>query len=355
MSDSFVRVLLAEDSPTARQHLTQIINEMPGLKVIGEARDGAEALELVPRLKPDVISMDIRMPGIDGLEATRRIMAQCPTPIVVVSGLLEEEIDLSFQALQAGALAVVPKPPSRDKPSFSFQQRQLVNTLTAMAAVRVIRRWDRSPGLNGSIPYFESNQAISLSDNRQTPEILAIGASAGGPGALNSFFSHLPVTLPIPVVVVQHMPDEFLPGLSRWLGDSTALPVRVGAENVVLKPGTIYISPGNVHLTVARVGESLVTKFVRESGAYRYQPSVDVLFHSVAKVCGSKGIGLILTGMGDDGADGMLAIRNAGGRTFAQDRDSSTVFGMPAAAVEHGGVEEVLPLTKLPGAILKLL
>jgi two-component system chemotaxis response regulator CheB len=351
MTDNPIRVLLAEDSPTARHHLTQVINEMPGLKVIGEARDGVEALELVPLLKPDVVSMDIRMPKLDGLEATRRIMAQHPTPIVVVSGLLDEEIDLSFQALQAGALAVVPKPPSRDKPTFSDQQRHLANTLVAMSAVRVIRRWDRVPGLN--VNAVESE--LQVSANLFRPEILAIGASAGGPSALSNLLSQLPEDFPVPVVIVQHMPDEFINGLSRWLADSTTLPVHVAADNLVLKPGSVYFSPGYAHLTLIRIGESLVTHLIREPGSHRYQPSVDVLFQSVAQVCGAKGIGVILTGMGDDGAAGLLALRKAGGRTFAQDQATSTVYGMPAAAAERGGVEQVLSLGQLPSAILKLL
>jgi two-component system, chemotaxis family, protein-glutamate methylesterase/glutaminase len=349
MADSLIRVLLAEDSPTVRHHLTQVINEMPGLKVVGEARDGAEAVELAEMLKPDVISMDIRMPRLDGLEATRRIMSQHPTPIVMVSALLDEEIDLSFQALQAGALAVVPKPPARDKPTFSDQQRQLANTLTAMAGVRVVRRWERAPGLNsmgGTDPFIVSSDK---------PEILAIGASAGGPGALISLLGNFPADMSIPVVIVQHMPDEFITGLSRWLGESTALPVRVATHEGLLKPGYVYVSPGNAHFTVAREGERLVAQLLQERGDYRYQPSVDVLLDSVAAVCGVKSIGIILTGMGEDGAAGLLAMRQAGARTFAQDRASCTVYGMPAAAVERGGVEQVLPLDKLARAVVKLL
>jgi len=349
MADSLIRVLLAEDSPTVRHHLTQVINEMPGLKVVGEARDGAEAVELVESLKPDVISMDIRMPRLDGLEATRRIMSQHPTPIVMVSALLDEEIDLSFQALQAGALAVVPKPPARDKPTFNEQQRQLANTLTAMAGVRVVRRWEHAPGLNSK---QETGPLISA---QEKPEILAIGASAGGPGALIRLLGSLPADLPIPIVIVQHMPDEFITGLSRWLGESTALPVRVAAHDALLKPGFVYLSPGSAHLTIAREGERLVARLVRERGEYRYQPSVDVLLDSVAVVCGAKSIGVILTGMGEDGATGLLAMRQAGARTFSQDRASCTVYGMPAAAVERGGVEQVLPLDKLPSAVVKLL
>jgi two-component system chemotaxis response regulator CheB len=351
MADRFpIRVLLAEDSPTIRHYLTQVINEIPGLKVVGAARDGAEVVEMAEALKPDVISMDIRMPGVDGLEATRRIMSQNPVPIVMVSGLLDEEMDLSFQALEAGALAVVPKPPSRDKPTFRHRQRQLAMTLVAMAGVRVVRRWDKPPGLNGA------NGTGKLGDPQiAKPEILAIGASAGGPGALITFLGGLPDDLSIPVVIVQHMPDEFMTGLSRWLGESTSLPVRVAAHHTVLKPGIVYLSPGNAHLKVVRERERLMACLEHDRGNYRYQPSVDVLLDSVAEVCGQKGIGMILTGMGDDGAAGLLAMRGAGARTFAQDRASCTVYGMPAAAVERGGVEQVLPLEKLPAAVVKLL
>src|SRR5262245_39997832 len=225
MAERFpIRVLLAEDSPTIRHYLTQVINEVPGLKVVGAARDGAEAVEMAESLKPDVISMDIRMPGVDGLEATRRIMSQNPVPIVMVSGLLEEEMDLSFQALEAGALAVVPKPPSRDKPTFRHRQRQLAMTLVAMAGVRVVRRWDRPPGLNSS------GTGKLVDPDHIHPEILAIGASAGGPGALITFLEKLPDEFPLPVVIVQHMPDEFMTGLARWLGESTSMPVRVAAH-----------------------------------------------------------------------------------------------------------------------------
>ncbi|MEO8611622.1 MAG: chemotaxis-specific protein-glutamate methyltransferase CheB [Chloroflexota bacterium] len=350
MADRFpIRVLLAEDSPTIRHYLTQVINEIPGLKVVGAARDGAEAVEMAETLKPDVISMDIRMPGVDGLEATRRIMSQNPVPIVMVSGLLDDEMELSFQALEAGALAVVPKPPSRDKPTFRHRQRQLAMTLVAMAGVRVVRRWDRPPGLNG-------NGTGKLIDTEVAkPEILAIGASAGGPGALINFLGGLRDDMPIPIVIVQHMPDEFMTGLSRWLGESTSLPVRVAAHHTILKPGIVYLSPGNAHMKVIRERERLMTCLDSERGNHRYQPSVDVLFDSVAAVCGQKGIGMILTGMGDDGASGLLAMRGAGARTFAQDRASCTVYGMPAAAVERGGVEQVLPLEKLPSAVMKLL
>ncbi len=350
MAERTIRVLVAEDSPTVRRHLTGIINETPGLMVIGEARDGREVIALAQALDPDVISMDVQMPGIDGLEATRQIMSIHPTPIVVVSSLVDEEIDLAFRAIQAGALAVVGKPTARSAPDFAARQRQLSHTLAAMAEVRVIRRWERPPGHN--MPDADRPKpAVGVTT---APEIVAIGASAGGPSALNALLAGLPAALPVPVVIVQHMPDEFIAGLARWLSKTTPLPVQVAGDGEALKPGTVYLSPGCAHLAVRRQGAGLAAVLIHEPGAYRYQPAVDVLFQSVAAVCGAAAVGLVLTGMGEDGAAGLLAMRRAGARTFAQDRTGCTVFGMPAAAIERGGVERVLPLKQMPDMLLRL-
>jgi two-component system chemotaxis response regulator CheB len=348
MSTRSIRVLIADDSATMRYHLAQIMSAAPGLQVVGEARDGAEALKMVERLEPDVVSMDVRMPGMDGLEATRRIMAAQPTPIVVVTGLIEEDVDLAFRAMEAGALAVVEKPPARSAPDFDEKARQVVQTLTAMSGVAVVRRWERAPGRNGT------GELLALTP-RTIPEVVAVGASAGGPSALSTLLSGLPASMPAPVVIVQHLPEEFIPGLARWLDDVTPLRVKLAEDGDLLEPGAIYISPGGAHLEVVRRGISLAARLTRERGPYRYQPSVDVLMYSVAAACGPRAIGLILTGMGDDGAAGMLAMRQAGARTFAQDRIGCAVFGMPAAAIERGAAEKTLPLERMAPAILKLL
>ncbi len=330
-----------------RHYLAGIINETPGLRVVGEARNGEEALELAQQLRPDVISMDINMPRLDGLEATRRIMAQCPTPVVVVSSLVETDVDLSFQAIEAGALAVVEKPPDRKNPAFPEKQRQLVKTLAAMSGVRVIRR--------GAAARLGEDEVVRRSTQRLLPEVLAIGASAGGPSALATLLKGLPSTLAVPVVIVQHIPNEFVAGLARWLGKSSGLPVVVASDELILKPGVVHLSPGNMHLTLVRRGRKLGVKLLEERGVYRHHPAIDVLFESVAGTCGAAAVGVILTGMGDDGAAGLLAMRRAGAHTFAQDQASSTVFGMPNAAIERGGVEQVLSLVSLPAAIVKLL
>lgn len=361
-----IRVLLAEDSPTMRYYLASLLAETDDFQVVGEARNGEEALALTQQLKPDVISMDIRMPRMDGLEATRRIMSECPTPVVVVSGLLEHEVDLAFQAVQAGALAVVEKPPERSHPAFSDRQHQLLKTLRAMAGVRVVARRERifAPGAASAevratpvsaIPAVAAGSMLDVRTPsgrlRAVAELVAIGASAGGPSALTSVLSGVRTGFRLPIVIVQHMPGEFVPGLARWLEKSAARPVRVASDGLVLEAGMVYLAPGGSHLTIARQrlrGEQAwVAHLVPEQGPHRYQPSVDVLFASIAATCGAGGVGIILTGMGEDGADGLLAMRQAGARTLAQDRESCIVYGMPGAAVERGAVEQVVPLSRI--------
>lgn len=348
-----VRVVLAEDSPTVRRHLANIIAEAPGMRVVGEARNGHEAVQLVAELQPDVVSMDIKMPEVDGLEATRRIMAKHPTPVVVVSGMLETEMQLSLQALEAGALAVVGKPPDRKNPAFPEKVRELVTTLRAMSGVRVISR--RVYPRRGDEETTEAQQVDTKKLIKPIlPEVLAIGASTGGPSALNRMLKELPADLPVPVLIVQHMPDEFISGLARWLDSTTDLRVEMARNGTQLEPGVVLVAPGSFHLTLGRRGEKLVARLIKDRGAFRHQPSVDVLFESVASVCGSAAIGVLLTGMGDDGASGLLAMRHKGAYTLAQDESSCTVYGMPRAALEIGAVQSVEPLANLSSKILKL-
>ena len=347
-----VRVLIAEDSPTVRRYLTGLIDESPGMRVIGEAHDGEEAVQKAAQLRPDVVSMDINMPHIDGLEATRQIMMQCPTPVVVVSGLLDNDIALSMNALEAGALAVIPKPPDRNNPQFPTKRDHLLNTLKAMAAVSVVSRKERLQR------EYESQEAIQVTpppSKRISPEILVIGASTGGPSALHHLLRGMPNDFPIPIVIAQHMPAEFIPGLVGWLASATQLEVKLAENGMILEGGTVLVSPGDYHLTIKRRDTDLVVRLIDGRGDYRYQPSIDVLLNSVARICGSAAIGLILTGMGDDGSNGLLAMSEAGAYTLAQDQHSSTVFGMPNAAIEAGAVQTVVALADLPSKLVKLL
>lgn len=348
-----IRVLLADDSATTRNHLAQMIDDAPGLLVVGEARDGEEAVRMVEVLQPDVVSMDIRMPRMDGLEATRQIMARRPTPTVVVSALIDEDVDLSFRAMEAGALAVLRKPPAQQAPDHNQMRRQFINTLIAMAGVSVVRRWgDTGPLPENHTKTIPSNVGTrfiaSASDSQAViPQLIAIGASAGGPSALCTLLGDLPAHFPTPILIVQHMPDEFVPGLARWLGKHTELVVSLAEHGEVLRAGHVYVAPGGAHLSVTRRAERLVMKLNPNAGGYRYCPAIDVLLTSVTEVCGTTGVGIILTGMGEDGAEGLLALRQAGGRTFAQSEASCTVFGMPGAALARGAVEQVLSPTQM--------
>ncbi len=360
---STIRVLVVEDSLTQRHQLVSLIQHAPGMAVVGQARDGLEALALVEKLKPDVVSMDIRMPRLDGLEATRQIMEQCPTPIVIVSHA-SSDAEMAMLAMEAGALAALEKPPARNHPDFVARCTELLSMLRLMAGVRVIRHWNGKtassnpprPGTGQLSPILSPPAASSA-----RIEIAVIGASAGGPGALSALFQGLPPDFDLPILVVQHLTTDFMPGLAEWLNRAGPLPVRLAAHGDVPRPGEILIAPGGAHMSVqstgsAGVGLSTEKRIVLDSnkGVYRHQPAVDALFDSVADQYGSSAIGIVLTGMGDDGAAGLRRMRNAGAHTIVQDEASCVVFGMPGAAIVLGAAEVVLPLDKIASAILAL-
>lgn len=348
-----VRVLLADDSPTIRHYLSSIMIEMNNITIVGEARNGREVIELVHKLQPDVVSMDINMPTMDGLEATRQIMAEIPTPVVVVSGLIESDVELSMRALEAGALAVVEKPPDRQNPQFEEKRKRLITAIRAMAGVSVVSRRSGYRKLTDESQEFSAIK--SATDRLSRPEIIAIGASTGGPSAIHRILKEFPADLSVPVVIVQHMPHEFLQGLARWLQRSTDLQVKIAESGDEIKSGHVYIAPGTSHMTTKRQHEKLFVHLIRERGTPQYQPSINMLFNSLATTCGSNAIGVILTGMGDDGASGLLAMKQASAKTLAQDENSSTVYGMPQAALLCGAVKSVMPLTNLAPEILKML
>lgn len=343
-----IRVLIADDSPTQRAHLRRLIEAAGDMVVVGEARNGEEVLRLTESLRPAVVSMDVRMPVLDGLEATRRIMSQAPTPVVVVSGALEDDVALSLQALEAGALAVVAKPPASTHSQFAQRQQELITTLRAMAGVRVIARREQFMPVQ-SLP--RPTRPLPT-----PPEVLAIGASTGGPSALFRLLSSLP-RLRVPILIVQHLPQEFMGGLVRWLASASPFEVQIAQQGLALKAGMAVLAHGDAHLSLVRRSDGLSARLLNAEDAppTRYLPSVDVLFDSVAQVCGSAAVGLLLTGMGDDGAQGMARLQAVGARTLAQDAASCTVFGMPSAAIERGAVDKVVSLADLPTELLKLL
>jgi len=337
-----IRVVVVEDSPTARALLVAILQGDPEFTIVGEAANGEQAIALARRLLPDVMTVDVHMPGLNGLDAIRRIMSETPVPIVVVSATIEgRDVASSLEALQAGAVTALPRPPGPSAPDFAEKSRQLVLTVKAMSEVKVVRRWRTSP------PPPVAAQLL-----RKRPEILAIAASTGGPAALHRVLGALPAECPVPILIVQHISPGFLPGLVEWWNTATALSVKIATHRERLKAGTIYVAPDAGHLGLLDRDTIEISSHAPIGG---HRPSGTFLFDAVAKHHGSSALGLILTGMGRDGVDGLRALRELGGYVIAQDEDTSVVFGMPGAAQKAGFVNLMLPLDSIASHLASVL
>ena len=340
-----IRALVADDSPTARSILTALLATDPAFEVVGEAEDGNEAVELARRHRPDVITMDIQMPHRDGFEATKRIMNELPTPIVICSSLDVRDVAISLEALRAGALAVLPKPGGPGTEQFEQESRHFVATVKAMARVRIIRR----PGQQQPPP--PDAQLRPLERRQVRPEVVGVVASTGGPAALHQILSALPRDFRVPVLVVQHIAIGFAEGLASWLDGASPLRVKVAAAGEKLEGGTVYVAPDNRHLGASADGRVLLSDAPPLGG---FRPSGSFLFESLAASFGPSTLGLVLTGMGRDGTEGLRALRRAGGTVLAQDEASCDVFGMPAAAISAGLTDLVLPLPTIASQLTKL-
>jgi two-component system, chemotaxis family, protein-glutamate methylesterase/glutaminase len=327
-----IRVLVVEDMPTARQLVVGILSSDPEIEVVGQAADGGEAIELVRRLQPDAITMDVMMMPMDGIQATGQIMAERPTPIVIVTSLDVNEVNLSMKALGAGALAALPKPRGPGSAGFAADARRLVTTVKAMSRVALLRR-----GATGA-PAAPVPLAPAPSGARG--RLVAITASTGGPAALQRILARLPAGFGAPVLVVQHIALGFSEGFARWLATAGPLPVRVATDGVVLAAGSVYVAPDDRHLAVSPDGARAVVSDAPPVGGFR--PSGSPLFRSVAAAYGSGGVAVILSGMGRDGVEGLQLVRQVGGRIIAQDQASSAVHGMPGAAVQAGLTDAIL-------------
>lgn len=333
-----IRVLIVEDSPTVRQLLSHILNADPGLQVIGCASDGEEAIEQVQLHRPDVITMDLHMPRMDGLEAVRIIMETAPTPIVVVSGqLAPADLDQTFTALTAGALAVVEKPLGLG----SALAERLVQTVKLMSEIKVVRRWPRKPAATASRlpPPVVRHAELQL---------VAIGASTGGPLVLHSILAGLAGKVDVPIVIVQHIANGFTAGFADWLGKTTGMPVRVGRAGEHLLPGHAYIAPDAMNMGITSGLNIVLSSEPAENG---HRPSVSYLFRSVAQSLGQNAVGVLLSGMGKDGAAELKTVADRGGVTIAQDPLTTVVAGMPGEAIKLGAAQYVLT----PEKMIKLL
>ncbi|WP_338086120.1 chemotaxis protein CheB [Gluconacetobacter azotocaptans] len=325
------RVLVVEDSAVIRQVLVRLVRDDPRLELAEAVETAEEALRLVPLLRPDVISMDVRLPGMDGLEATRRIMSACPTPIVIVSDAsTDPALQVSMNALRSGALSVVEKPAGW----LSGPQggAAIATQLYIMSQVPVIRR-----RLSAQWPVTPAPVPVPM-DLR--PRVLAMAASTGGPPAFSHILGALPATFPWPIVLVQHMGAAFMEGFAAWLGTQTSLSVALARQGERLRPGHVHVAPGETHLLVGP-GDEIRLSHAPALGGQR--PSASMLFSSLAREAGADAVGVLLTGMGEDGAAGLADLRRAGGYTIAEDRSTSVVHGMPGAAERMGAVCVSLP------------
>ena len=343
MTEHKIGVLLVEDSPVVQLLLVHLINSDSRLEIVGTAKSGEEAMEMLTRIKPHIVLMDVHLPQMNGLQTTRRIMETQPLPIVVTSATLKsDEIAMSFQAIEAGALAFVEKPVGPGNPRFDEMAGRLLETVRLMSEVKVVKRNARLRR--------PATPSTMLAVPRQQIEIVAIGASTGGPPALRTILSGLPKDFVAPVLIVQHIAAGFLHGLADWLHNVSGLPVHVGANGQPLQPGHVYVAPENAHMGVSRGGIVLSS----EPPDNGLRPSVAHLFRSVARVYGANAAGVLLTGMGRDGADELKLLRNAGAVTFAQDAESSIVHGMPGEAIKLGAALYILPPDRIAATLAGL-
>ncbi|MEI8395440.1 MAG: chemotaxis-specific protein-glutamate methyltransferase CheB [Rhodospirillaceae bacterium] len=344
-----VRVMIVEDSLVVRTALEYIIERHPRLTLAGTATSGEQALAMLERTAPDVISMDIRLPGINGLETTRRIMSERPTPIVVISSAIEDDsLNISMNALRAGALSVVEKPVGTTHADYELLANHICTQLYIMSEVRVVRQ-----------RFHASRETVAI----QTPiveplvtgvsnpyQILGLVASTGGPNALVKVLSSLPPDFPLPICLVQHIGADFIAGFASWLDGLVPFSVNLAVEGEIPARGRVYVAPAEHHLRVGLNGLQLS----RTPPVSHQRPSGTVLLSSIAAAYGSRAIGVLLTGMGDDGASGLLAMRQAGGFTIAEDATTAVVYGMPAIAVQLGAVLAELPLDAIARKLVQL-
>lgn len=322
-----LRVVVIDDSPVARDLIVEILNAEEDIQVVGVAPDGQAGVDMVNELRPDIVTMDVQMPRMDGYEATREIMVAQPTPIIVVSGSMDTpDIEKSMQSLQAGALTVIGKPHAPTSSRFEKTAHMLVDTVRTMSAVKVVRH----RRLPEAIP--DAPPMPYLPEDRQSFQVIAIAASTGGPQTVHQILSALPSDFSLPVLYVQHISDGFSEGLANWLRVSTELNVCLAQHGEKLNPGTVYLCGEDRHLEVSQDGRIVLSDDPPVGG---FRPSASLLFESVAKAFGKKTLAIILTGMGRDGVDGLKAVRQLGGHVLAQDQESSVVFGMPRAAIEE--------------------
>lgn len=343
-----IKVLVVDDSALVRSLLSEIIRNAPGLQLVGAAPDAFVARDMVKEFSPDVITLDIEMPRMDGLTFLEKLMAARPTPVIMISTLTEAGADATLTALELGAIDFIPKPKLGITEGLREYAELIVEKITEAALVKV------RPIAKSTVKVVGSSEKVVASRLQSTEKIIAIGASTGGTEAIKDVLMQLPAGVP-GIVMTQHMPPGFTKTFAERLNKLTKLHVIEAKGGERILPGHAYLAPGGYHMLVVRYGADYMTKLSEAEPVHRHRPAVDVMMESVAAAGGKNVLGVLLTGMGKDGAQGMLDIRNAGGYTFAQDENSCVVYGMPKEAVNVGGVDKTVELDKMGAAILEKL
>jgi two-component system chemotaxis response regulator CheB len=344
-----INVLVADDSQVARMLLVHLLESDPQIGVIGAVSDGQAALDFVAENKPDVVLMDIHMPRMDGFEATRRIMETQPVPIVICTATTNpKEVATTFRLMEAGAVACIEKPVSRKHADFEAMVTNLLQMVKLMSEVKVVRRWPRS---RSTFPQEVGAGPVELQRARAEVKFIGIGASTGGPPLLQTILAGLPKDFSVPILIVQHIAHGFLPGLAEWLNQTTGFKIQIASYGALPLPGHVYLAPDDFHMGIGASGRIVLTREEPENGL---RPAVSYLFRSLAEVCGPNALGVLLSGMGKDGAAELKLMKDKGAVTIAQDQESSVVHGMPGEAIALGGATHVLPADKIPDALFTL-
>lgn len=339
-----IRTLVVDDSVFMRTMLKNALAKDDNIEVIGLAEDGVEALEKINGLKPDVVTLDIEMPNMNGLEVLRQIMKTRPLPVVMVSTKTQEGAELTFEALELGAVDYVAKPLSNKGVSLQEFQQSVVLAVTAAYKANRKKIGDKSEKI-----LKPKSMAIPTND-----VVVAIGISAGGPATLHKMIPLIPEKFP-PIVLTQHMPKDFTGPFAKRLNSVSQIEVREAQDGDTLQESHLYLAPGNLHMTLSKRGNQRVIKLNDNPKVAGFKPSVDVLFESVANTYGAAAIGLVMTGMGCDGSEGIRKLKQAGAVTLAQDKNSSIVYGMPKAAFETDCIDQVISLTEIPNTLVRTL
>lgn len=347
-----IKVLIVDDSALVRQTLSGILTSDPTIEVIGMAQDPIVAVQRIAEQVPDVITLDIEMPRMDGLTFLKKLMAQHPIPVVICSSLAETGSETTIRALEYGAVDIITKPKMGTKQFIEESRIRICDSVKAAAAARIRPRRE----IKAVSPKYTADVIMDAPNTKAmimtTEKVVVVGASTGGTEALSTFLQMLPENSP-GIVIVQHMPENFTAAFARRLDSICKVSVKEAENNDSVVPGHVLIAPGNRHTLLKRSGARYYVEVKDGPLVSRHRPSVDVLFRSAARYAGKNAVGVIMTGMGDDGAKGMKELHDAGAKTIAQDEATSVVFGMPNEAIKQGGVDKILPLHKIAAETLR--